>query len=135
MCVCHAAPGGDLCPAAGRDGNVVWRRPDSLYAHGYIAARSIHGLHAQQPQLLFRGLMYIHRALVGPRTPHLYTIYINTDFYMKRKKCQAAQKIVCVVKIKRNFIFLHCILAYLLTIYIIYLYSYDNCNHVHVLPP
>lgn len=40
---------------------------------------------------------------------------------MKRKKCQAAQKIVCVVKIKRNFIFLHCILAYLLTIYIIYL--------------
>lgn len=24
---------------------------------------------------------------------------------MKRKKCQAAQKIVCVVKIKRNFIF------------------------------
>lgn len=105
MCVCHAAPGGDLCPAAGRDGNVVWRRPDSLYAHGYIAARSIHGLHAQQPQLLFRGLMYIHRALVGPRTPHLYTIYINTDFYMKRKKCQAAQKIVCVVKIKRNFIF------------------------------
>lgn len=68
--------------------------------------------------------MYIHRALVGPRTPHLYTIYIYTDFYVevhKRMKCQAAQKIVCVVKIKRNFIFLHCILAYLLTIYIIYL--------------
>lgn len=69
VCVCHAAPGGDLCPAAGRDGNVVWRRPDSLYAHGYIAARSFHGLHAQQPQLLFRGLMFIHRALVGRPMP------------------------------------------------------------------
>lgn len=137
MCVCHAAPGGDLCPAAGRDGNVVWRRPDSLYAHGYIAARSFHGLHAQQPQLLFRGLMFIHRALVGrpmplPVLPVLLTYiqYIYTQASLikevheekERRNAKQRRKLFVSLKLRVILFFLHCILAYLLTtIYIIYL--------------
>jgi len=55
--LCFApAPWGNLRPTAGRDGDPVRRRPDCVHALGHAAARSLHRLDAQQPQLVFRGL-------------------------------------------------------------------------------
>jgi len=58
MCIRYieTAPGGDLRPAARRNGDPVRRSPDCVHALGHAAARSLHRLDAQQPEFVFRGL-------------------------------------------------------------------------------